>query len=362
MISRITIQGYKSIKDQTVDLSPINILIGGNGIGKSNFISVFSLLKNLFDHNLQTYVISKGGADILLYMGRKVTDRILIDLYFSKREGIAYNRFIAKLVEVHDRLFIESVKTAYNPDNIWIEQLHESSKWESSFKSNHYRQAFYVNSLMKGFEVYHFHDTGDKSPMKGSCDINDNSFLRCDGSNLAAFLYYLKEKHPKHFARIEHTVASISPFFDSFNLMPDRINEQRIKLEWKQKGAGDTYFNEYQLSDGTLRFICLTTLLLQPDLPETIIIDEPELGLHPTAINKLAALVRKASEKAQIIIATQSVNLIDNFKPDDIIVANKENNASVFKRLNPKELEAWLEDYSLGEIVEQNIIDGLPID
>lgn len=143
--------------------------------------------------------------------------------------------------------------------------------------------------------------------------------------------------------------------------MPNRLNEQLIQLEWKQAGAVDTYFNAYQLSDGTLRFICLATLLLQPNLPQTIIIDEPELGLHPVAVNKLAALIKKASAKTQIIISTQSVNLVDNFGPQDIIVVDRKDNATVFNRLDAESLDVWLKDYSLGEIWEKNVIGGQPL-
>ena len=275
MIQKITIEGYKSIKEQTVELFPINILIGGNGIGKSNFISAFTLIHNLYERNLQNYVLTKGGSDSLLYMGKKETDHL--------------------------------------------------------------------------------------SPMKGKCNMDDNVSLKNNGANIAAFLYYLKEKHPKHFTRIEKAVASVSPFFEGFCLMPNRLNEQLIQLEWKQKGTVDTYFNAYQLSDGTLRFICLATLLLQPDLPKTVIIDEPELGLHPVAVNKLAALIKKASREAQIIISTQSVNLVDNFEPEDIIVVDRKDNATVFNRLDSENLAHWLEDYSLGEIWEKNVIGGQPL-
>lgn len=361
MIQKITIKGYKSIKEQTVELLPINILIGGNGIGKSNFISIFTLIRNLYEQNLQNYILTKGGADSLLYMGKKETSHISFDLFFAKRDQEAHNRFIINLKEAQDSLFIERIGTAFNSGKIWHEQLHEANKQESSFKKDHAGQAFYVNSLLREFEVYHFHDTGDRSPMKGKCNIDDNAVLKNNGSNIAAFLYYLKERYPKHFTRIEKTVASVSPFFDGFSLTPNRLNEGLIQLEWKQKGTIDTYFNAYQLSDGTLRFICLATLLMQPNLPKTIIIDEPELGLHPVAINKLAALIKKASKETQIIISTQSANLVDNFEPEDIIVTDRKNNATVFNRLNPEDLEHWLKDYSLGEIWEKNVIGGQPL-
>lgn len=361
MIQKIEIKGYKSIKEQIVDLFPVNILIGGNGIGKSNFISTFTLIRNLYEQNLQNFILSKGGADSLLYMGSKETDHISFDIFFAERDKNAHNRFIVNLSEAQDTLFIERIDTAFCSGDTWHKQLHETNKKESSFKYDHTGQAFYVNSLLCEFEVYHFHDTGDRSPMKSKCNINDNVNLKSNGANIAAFLYYLKEKYPKHFMRIEKTVASVSPFFEGFNLMPNRLNEDIIQLEWKQKGAADTYFNAYQLSDGTLRFICLAALLLQPNLPRTIIIDEPELGLHPVAVNKLAALIKKASKEAQIIISTQSVGLVDNFEPEDIIVVDRKDNATVFNRLDSEMLKHWLEEYSLGEVWEKNIIGGQPL-
>ena len=165
--------------------------------------------------------------------------------------------------------------------------------------------------------------------------MDHNVSLKNNGANIAAFLYYLKEKHPKHFTRIEKAVASVSPFFEGFCLMPNRLNEQLIQLEWKQKGAVDTRNRHHH------------------HIGRTII---EELGLHPVAVNKLAALIKKASREAQIIISTQSVNLVDNFEPEDIIVVDRKDNATVFNRLDSENLAHWLEDYSLGEIWEKNVI------
>ncbi|MDP2115732.1 MAG: AAA family ATPase [Bacteroidota bacterium] len=360
MIDRLVIKGYKSIKDQTVILGPINILIGGNGVGKSNFISVFSLIRNLYEGNLGEYVIDKGGADNFLYFGKKTTQEIELDIYFGDvKENESTNRFIVALRESQDSIYIKYLDTAYFT-NHWSKKEYERNVKESNFRNINKGQAFWVNSRLKEFEVYHFHDTGDKSPMKGKCNIDDNRQLKRDGSNIAAFLYYMQEKHPKHFIRIEKTVQSIAPFFDRFVLAPNRLNEDQIQLEWREIGAPDSYFNAYHLSDGTLRFICLATLLMQPEPPKTIIIDEPELGLHPVAINKLAGLIRKTSKEVQIIISSQSVNLVDNFEPEDIIIADREDKATVFKRLDQSALKLWLEAYSLGEVWEKNIIGGQP--
>lgn len=358
MITKVHIKGYKSIRDQEIDLKAINILIGGNGIGKTNFISTFNLMRSLYDKELQSYVLKKGGANTLLYMGKKQTQQISLDLYFN--HGEYQNRYIVNLQESQDRLIIDETRTAFYSAGKWHFQSCDKSVEEATIQNDRLGQAWYVNPLMKQFGVYHFHDAGDTSPMKGFSSLHDNVSLKKDGSNIAAFLYYLQEKHPKHFQRIEKTVESVSPFFGSFCLEPNRLNPETIRLEWKQKGAEDTYFNAYQLSDGTLRFICLATLLMQPEPPATIIIDEPELGLHPVAVNKLAALIRKASLKSQIIISTQSVNLVDNFNADDIIVVDMKENASWFHRLDPEHLKVWLDEYSVGDIWEKNLIGGQP--
>jgi predicted ATPase len=359
MITNIKIEGYKSIKSLSIELKPINILLGGNGVGKSNFISIFSLLRNIYNQNLQNYIQKKGGADSLLYFGKKNTKSIDFTICFKSATGYE-NQFIVSLETAQDGLFVKSVKTAFKYVGLWKQQEYETNVLESNFQNINTSQAYWVNDRLKEFDVYHFHDTGDSSPMKGMNDINDNTRLKRDGSNLAAFLYYLQEKENNHFKRIELTIKSIAPFFERFVLKPNRLNEQKIQLEWREKGFPDTYFNAYHLSDGTLRFICLATLLMQPNLPRTVIIDEPELGLHPVAINKLSALIRKASKRIQLILSTQSTNLIDNFDPEDIIVTDKEGHESVFKRLKNEELKDWLEEYTLGDLWGQNKLGAQP--
>ncbi len=141
---------------------------------------------------------------------------------------------------------------------------------------------------------------------------------------------------------------------------PSKLNEKEIELRWIEKGDEESNFSAYQLSDGTLRFIAISTVLLQPTPPSVIIIDEPELGLHPFAIAKLAGMIQLASSKAQLIVSTQSVSLIDYFEPEDIIAVdrNKEQKQSVFMRLNNENLKLWLEDYSLGDLWQRNIINS----
>jgi len=151
----------------------------------------------------------------------------------------------------------------------------------------------------------------------------------------------------------------VAPFLEDFVLEPLALNQQMIRLEWREKG-NDHVFGPGALSDGTLRFICLATLLLQPTLPSTILLDEPELGLHPYAITLLADLLRGASTKTQVIASTQSVSLVNQFEPQDILVVEREDGQSMFKRLEHGAMDAWLEDYGLGELWEKNLLGGRP--
>jgi predicted ATPase len=361
MIEKIEIQNYKSIRELDLDLKPINILIGSNGAGKSNFISFFKLVNQMHEGRLNEFV-AKYGVESLLYFGRKESDNLYGLLDFDNVNAYSF-KLIPSIRDQFTFLFEHGLfnwkhnKEKFYPS--WYATRFGTGHQESKLKNSRESIAIYVQRQLASFKVYHFHDTSENSKMKQPSRIDDNEFLREDASNLAAYLYLLQEKHPKTLRRIERTVSSIAPFFKGFNLKPNNLNPDRIKLEWTEKGS-DMYLDAHNLSDGTLRFIALTTLLLQPDLPSTIIIDEPELGLHPAAIARLAALIRKASAKSQVIISTQSVNLVDEFQPEDIITVDRKDKQSVFNRQNTHQLSEWLNDYTMSTLWEKNIIGGRP--
>lgn len=356
MIERLIIKNYKSIRELDLLLRPLNVLIGANGAGKSNFVSFFQLAHAVFTGELKAYSLRKG-ADNLLHHGMQP------DAYL---EGLIdfdnTNAYVFDLVSAPD----ESLKVLTEGDywNGYGNTTKDYSKWHWNamplgYLKEQTARAKYVRHYLSSFRVYHFHDTSEDSVMKKSCNLNDNHFLRPDGSNLAAFLYFLQENHPKNFLRISKTVQSIAPFFNGFDLKPLRNRPEFILLEWKERGS-DKYFNAHNLSDGTLRFIALATLLLQPDPPKTIIIDEPELGLHPFAIHKLGALLQKATAQSQVILATQSVELVNQFNAEDILVVDREDGQSVFKRLDSEKLVNWLDTFLLGDIWQKNVIGGQP--
>lgn len=356
-ISCITISGYKSIKGPiTIDFKKLNVLIGSNGSGKSNFISIFKLLQNVLNQNLALFA-NQTGVNAMFYKGRKVTEEISVEVYFGN------NSYGFVLVPTDDnRIIFKKEYFGYYgsyPNESNVNRGHSEAMWR--YGTNNKISA-YVIPILEGqnWRVYHFHDTGSSAKVKQEHNLSNNKTLLFDAGNLAAFLYRLKNNFKNNYDEIVDTIRLIAPYFGDFDLEPNDCNGELIVLRWQQKNCDDT-FSASQLSDGTLRFICLATLLLQPEelQPETIIIDEPELGLHPYAITIFAELVKQISSKKQIIISTQSVELLNEFDAEDVIVVDRKDEASGFKRLDTEELKDWLNnDYSLGELWNKNILGG----
>jgi len=357
-LSRLLINNFKSIKDADIELKDINILIGANGAGKSNFISFFKMLNCLIENRFQEYVNSKQGADNILYNGLKKSQELKFNVYFGA------NHYAAILKPAQESLFFSKEQISFENNmgkpNVHYIDLSGSETGLFSFeKKNITRIVNYVISSLKSWKVFHFHDTSDSAKIKQQNELHDNREFREDGSNIAAFLYLLQQKHSEQFTLIENTIKLVMPYFKRFRLEPLALNPNNIRLEWEENGS-EKLFTTFHLSDGSLRMICLITLLLQPSPPTTIIIDEPELGLHPAAIELLATLIQKAAENSQIIVATQSTALLNYFEPEDIIVADKTVNGTTLQRLKKDDLNDWLTDYSLGKIWEKNLIGGNP--
>jgi len=348
-LDRIRIAGFKSIRDQEVELRPLNVLIGANGSGKSNFIGVFRLLHEIVSGRLQLHVARSGGAERILHYGRKVTGALHLDLRFGP---VGY--FCELTPTLNDALvFAHEIVSTWESEDTWQDALGAGHK-ETALEPTGPMAA-----ILRGWQVYHFHDTSDAARAKQTGDLHDNAYLRPDAGNLAAFLYRLRKTQPDAYRNITEVVRLVAPFFGSFTLQPDRLNPDKIKLEWQEKGS-DAYFDAHSLSDGTLRFICLATLLLQPELPSTVLLDEPELGLHPYAITILADLLRSAATRTQVVVSTQSVTLVNQLSPEDILVVDRLESASVFRRLTQEEIATWLDDYALGELWEKNVLGGRP--
>ena len=345
----IEINGYKSIKNARIDLAPINILIGANGSGKSNFISFFDFLSKLYNRKLNEYIALRGGDDKILHKGKKNTDTISFKMEFAN--GV--NGYSATLQSGTDGFVFLEENLIFEGDSRDISR----AKSEANIMTSDNYRAKYVIKYLNGFRKYHFHDTGSSSPFSKPSNIeNDIYYFYENGMNIAAFMYNILNNNKIVYNRIIKNIQSIAPYFSDFFFAPN--SENNVKLQWTDKYS-DVVFGASDLSDGTLRFIALSVLFLQPNLSDTIIIDEPELGLHPSAIAKLAGMIKSVSDRGcQVIIATQSTDLISHFLPEDIITVDQVDGQTRFNRLSSDNLHQWLEDYTIDDLWKRNIIAG----
>ena len=355
-VSRMRVWGFKSLKECDLALGNLNVLIGPNGAGKSNFLQVFTLMQRMATGRLIIFTGKCGGPDALLWFGRKQTKQL--DLAVTFDDG---RRYACTLEPTQDNRFLytnECVQIGEENHVFWDTGYLESGFFIYPRKIDRFEEVF---AAMKTWHPVHLNDTGTTASIKQCQHINDNLYLRSDGSNLASILYFLQYDYPQHYNRLVRTIRLAAPFFQDFILRPCRNNRDQIELEWTETGD-DVPLKAHLLSDGTLRFMCLATLLLLPDEMQsaTILIDEPELGLHPYALKLLAGILRSVSHRRQIIVSTQSATLVDEFAPENIIVADRTQDGTHLHRLDAHSLADWLKEYSLGELWQKNLLGGRP--
>lgn len=351
-MDKIIIKGYKSFNEQNFNLRKINLLIGSNGAGKSNFLSLFELLGRAFNQGLEQYVALKGGVDKFLHQGRKVTN--VIEAQISQDR----NSYKLSLIEADGKLLVQNEQLGYRYAGSWDYATIATFVPETKIKTyNGMKRGDYVKEYLGQIRKFHFHDTGNRSPFASECHIkNDAQTLYEHGENLAPILYRIQQENPLVYRRIVQVIQSVAPYFSDFYFNPSPADT--LRLLWQDKYSTMIY-GPNDFSDGTIRFIALVVLFMQPWLPKVIIIDEPELGLHPVAIQKLSGLVKIAAQRGtQIIIATQSAELISNFDPEDVVTVNQKDGVTRMERLDSQELSHWLDDYTLGDLWKQNILKG----
>lgn len=365
-LQSITIRGFKTIRELE-DFQPgaVTVLIGPNGAGKSNFISFFRLLSWALatPGQLQEHVALLGGASALLHDGPARTRDVEADLRL--KTGSGENEYWVRLAYAGaDTLIYTEEKYRFSRSHSlkpapW-KQLgagHREAELITKAEAGD-TTARTIHNLLRRIIVYQFHNTSTTARIRQKWNIEEGRWLKEDAGNLAAVLYRLRLEHPKYYQRIVETIRLILPFFADFELHPEH---DRVLLSWRERGT-DQVFTANQAADGMLRILALVTLLQQPelDLPDVVILDEPELGLHPYAIEVLAGLILSVSERVQVILATQSVSLIDRFTAEDIVVVDRPGRESRFRRLNGAELDGWLNEYTLSELWEKNVIGGRP--
>lgn len=364
-LRELHITGFASLADVRLELSRTTVLVGANGSGKSNLLRALKMAPLIRTASLQRFVADVGGAAALLHYGPKHTPSLRLSLEFADDRGPV--RYEAELsYAAGDRLAFKEETVLDHPAaaDKAIESSLGEGHWESELGDSNgqptgvQRASWWIARM----NFFHFHDTSATSSLRPHARVEDDQYLRSDGSNLAAYLLRLanstEHADASAWRRINHLVRRIAPAVKE--LAPTAVNGTAARLDWIDDR--DERFGVHQLSDGTLRAISLITALGQPTerLPKFITIDEPELGLHPAAIAVLAELAHAVAPHTQVLFATQSTALLDHFDPADIVVAERRNGATEFQRLDGDALERWLEDYSMGQIFTKGVLGGVP--
>ncbi len=353
--------GFKSIRDlQPLELRPVNVLVGANGAGKSNLISFLAMLTALSDGRLQEHVARAGGANTLLHYGAKQTPELWAVLDFEGKTGSGTYLFHLASTATDSLIFsIERAEYRFPksapPRHVRLGTGHKESLLINDEQYAELRQ------LLDGIRIYHFEDTSPTAAVRRRVYIEDNRHVRDDAGNLAAFLYRLRQSERPRYQHVVELIRQVAPFFDDFELAPMATDSNSILLNWRDRDS--TYlFGPHQLSDGTLRAMALITLLATPEdeLPALIILDEPEIGLHPYALEIVASLIKSAAVNRTLLIATQSVALVNQFRAEDVVTVSRHEGQSNFQRQNSQHLSQWLEDYAVGDLWEKNLIGGTP--
>lgn len=361
-LESIELSGFKTIRElRDFKARPLNVMIGANGAGKSNFISFFRMLSWMTagSGQLQDYLKQvAGGANALLFNGAERTPRLLCKLNFETERGM--NEYELRLSwAAGDRLIIAHERLRFSDPSIpavapWTEL--GAGQWESGLTRPSSPTVRFMLGAIQRLTVFQFHNTSPTAKMRQNWSEHDNLYLREDGGNIAPFLLGLRDRHPECFDRITHVVRLVSPLFSEFVLSPEA---NVVMLRWRERGT-DQLFAAHQAPDGWLRFVCLAALLLQPDPPPIILLDEPELGLHPYAVDLLAEVLSSVQTTSQIFLCTQSPVLVDRFDPEDIVVVERDENGTTFQRLESARLEDWLSEYSLGALWRKSVFAGGP--
>ncbi|MFQ3576747.1 MAG: AAA family ATPase [Cytophagales bacterium] len=365
-IEKITIKGFKSIHS-LIDFSPrqINVFIGQNGAGKSNFIGFIKFLSNMLSGtgNLSEYTAMNGGASVFLFDGPEVTPQIHGNISLKTAAGVNEYKFRLSHASSDTFVFTEEqfryTANGRNQNQNWYDlgSGHKESALINAEATG--RTQGTVKKLLQQLITYQFHNTTFNSPIRNNkSDIENNWFLEEDGRNLASVLYELRENQAAIYQKVISILQRIIPFFDDFVLL-DQYG--KTYLRWKEKNSSVT-FVATQASDGMLRAMALVTLLCLPPqrLPSVMFLDEPELGLHPSAVKTICDLIQGVSEYCQVFIATQDADMLNEFMPEDIVVVTRNGRRSEFKQLSENELSEWIGLYSLSDLWHQNIIGGKP--
>ena len=371
-IESVRIRGFRSLADvELSNLQNANVLIGANGSGKSNFIRFFEMMSwMLRSRRLGEFVERYGGADDQLYGGNSVSPRMAGELALRTDKGRNDYRFALsyahpdRFISTEEAYRFSADRYATDPDWQHVAGGHREAAivdvaQASSSVGPDPVTARVIVHLLRSCQVFQFHDTSYTSNFKKRWDAEDTDYLRTHGGNLAAVLHRLEEEDVKRFDLICRHVRRALPVFDRF-----QVDESygKVSLRWKASGTDKT-FGAHLTSDGSLRFFALVTLLNLPSgmLPDVLLLDEPELGLHPAAVALVGSMIKSLAKDRQIIVATQSPLLVDAFDLEDIVVLELRDGRTMFRRPDAEGYKRWLDEgFMPGEMWQKNLIGGRP--
>lgn len=373
-LKRLKVQGFRSLRDVDLELRDLTVLIGANGSGKSNLLSLLRLVHAAVSTDLQFRIATDGNASSVLHYGPKHTNEIRVDLEIGGGPESSEYGFTLSLAAPDRLIFAEErIRARPGPGEEPFAKLRSLNQLESTLASlaqvketPHASTAREIVKVLGRVQAYHFHDTSRTAQVRLTQDVDRNRGLLADGANLASFLHMLRHVHPQHYQVILGNIRQVVPYLKDFELAPEKLNEKSILLRWRDRNP-DYEFGAHQLSDGSLRAIALITALLQPEelMPSVFVIDEPELGLHPLAVSHIGSLIKALSSTRQVVVATQSPRILSQVEPEDVVVVEREEDergfgSSTFRRLSAEGLARWRGEYDLGALFEMNVTGGAP--
>ena len=371
LIESVRIRGFRSLANIEIkNLSMATVLIGPNGSGKSNFVRFFEMMSWMIGaRRLGEFVQQQGGADDQLFGGSRESP--LLEGELALRTDVGRNDYRFSLAYAHpDRFMFTDEALRFSRKGLGTEatwqhlgsghteaRLVEVSE-PAEVPEVSEKTARVLVSLLNQCAVYQFHDTSNDSKLKKNWDVEDNAYLRAHGGNLAAILYRLEHEDRQRLDTICGHIKRVVPGFDRF-----QIEESfgKALLRWKLRGMDKT-IGAHLTSDGTLRFFALVTLLNLPTqmLPDVLLLDEPELGLHPAAVALVGDMIKVLTKERQVIVATQSPSLVDAFAIDEVIVLELQEGQTNACRFEENAFQDWLDDYTTGELWQKNLLGGRP--
>ena len=370
-IESLRVKGFRSLADVEIgDMPRAAVLIGANGSGKSNLVRFFEMMSWMIRvRRLNEFVQRYGGADDQLFGGSKTSLRMEAQLAIRTESGRNDYRFTLEYAQPDRFQFVDEAfrftRVGSGSEAPWQElgTSHVEAKIVEAGQSDKFvdferKAAGVLVHLLRRCSAYQFHDTSFNSAFMTKCDPTENNHLLSNGGNLAAILLRLEREYSRRFESICDYIGRCLPNFDRFQIEEDA---RAVLLQWKAKGMNKT-FGPNLTSDGSLRLFALVTLLnLPPEmLPDVLLMDEPELGLHPSAIALVGDMIKALAEERQVIVATQSPLLVDEFDFDEIHVLELKDGRTRILRHDKREYRHWLEKYTTGELWQKNLIGGRP--